>query len=40
MFFLKTCGGGWGGQGEKEKTTSHSLFAKFLQPKPIFTDEL
>lgn len=39
MFFFNNFGGG-GGQGEKEKNTSHSLFAKFLQPKPIFTDEL
>lgn len=28
------------GSSEKRKSTTHSLFAKFLQPEQIFTDEL
>lgn len=43
-FFLTTRAGGGAGVGDTKKKetqpTMHSLFAKFLQPEQILTDEL
>lgn len=42
FFFNNEGGGGRGLETRKKKTqpTMHSLFAKFLQPEQILTDEL